>query len=1165
DPYDGNTRIKEFKMLVQALHDRGIAVVMDVVYNHTFVLEGSSLNLTTPNYYYRKSSAENYYNGSGLGNTLSSDKAMTSKFISDSLCHWVNEYHIDGFRFDLMGCHDYPNLATWRANLDKIDQRVLMYGEPWAGGDAGISNGATKANIKNLTRVGAFNEGYSDALKGNHELNTSAQKGFLQGQSDTEIRKAGAGQASDLAGAKVNQLINYTDNHDNLTLFDKILASTGASGYRTGKDGKVTNSTASLLTTNKTAVNSPSAAVLGQMKLALTSALTSQGIPFTVAGTEFCRTKYGDANSYRSEDAINAIDWNRAATYSEVANYYAGLVAIRKAFNAFTNTTSVSTTSVSGCTAWQISNSASGQWSKIIVALNNTSAAKSISCSGNWTVVANGTKAGTTSLGTASGSYSVPAYSGVVLVDSASFGNYKQPNPGTATVITEHYTRDSATGSYTKTKTETAKYKEGQTWRASKSLAILFDHNFDKVESTASGNATYGAVTAGSTTTVKFYYTRNIKSGYLTVNFFNTSGGARIKTPMKYRMRQGDAYSIPATNVMGYELDTTRYPAMTRGTFDADHPATFNFYYKKLTNNTTRVHYYIADTKFKSVTGTILCYAYDDDGNEPLGDWPSQTKGTAGLKNDDSMGSGWKYIDVPATSCYVMFHYNDMQVPGQGEKGYTVSGEAWIKSGIVSFNNKIVTSHIDLKTGKQVSADVSKQYTNVSSNQTYITTPVTTLGKKYYVPANATGFYESGVTNVVYLYEEQQQQPTQPPTQPPTKPVDNPTTPIGSGKLMGDADGDDEVTVLDATRIQRVLASLEQKNADYDIVGDVDQDGEVTILDATAIQRYKAGLSIGEQCKINVRVQGGADPTTSAPTTPVEQPTDPPAGKHTYSEFVAMFTALNDELAKYPASTYGSNPYYLAAYNAIMEYQSLVADPFASADKFDTAYDACSAAKDGLANISGGTDPTTHGDDPSGTTTIYFTNNKRWSNINAYVWGVSGEGTWPGESLSPIATNTFGEDIYEITLSLGDSVIFNGDEGQTTDIAVSSLTQNAVYCTDDIDDDGHYYYGEWTYTPGGDQPITGGGKMYMVPSTEWKSDGARFAAYFFGGGDPVWYNMKYAGDNLYSVDIPDGYTNIIFCRMNGATTENNWDNKWNQTDDLTIEDGGTYTVNGWEK
>lgn len=1102
DPYDGNTRIKEFKMLVQALHDRGIAVVMDVVYNHTFVLEGSSLNMTTPNYYYRKSSAENYHNGSGLGNVLSSEKAMTSKFISDSLCYWTNEYHIDGFRFDLMGCHDTTNLKKWRSALDKIDQRVLMYGEPWAGGqDNGISNGAAPGNIASMTRIGAFNQTYSDSLKGNHEINTSASKGFLQGQSDAEIKKAGAGQATYFSGAKINQFINYTDNHDNLTLFDKILASNGTSGFTAGKDGMA--GSRDLVTANKNAVNNPSAQALGQMKLALTSALTSQGIPFTVAGTEFCRTKYGDANSYRSSDAINAIDWTRADKYSEVANYYAGLVAIRKAYKALTDNTSDSTTTVNGCTAWQINNNASGQWSKMIVALNNTSAAKSITCSGSWKVIANGTKAGTTALADANGSYSVPAYSGVVLVDAASYGNYKQPNPGTATVITEHYTRDSASGSYTKVKTETAKYKEGQTWRASKNLNILFDHDFDKTESTASGNAAYGSVVAGSTTTVKFYYTRNIKSGYLTINFFNTSGGAKIKTPMKFRLRNGAPYAVPATSVMGYELDTTRYPAMTRGNFDADHPATFNFYYKKLTNATTRVHFYKTGTKFANAA-TILCYAYDDDGKEALGAWPNQTKGTAGMKNDTSMGAGWVYIDVPATSCYVMFHWDSIgQMPGQGEQGYSVSGEAWIKNGIVSFNNKIVTSHIDLKTGKQVSADVTKQYTNVSSNQTYTTSPVTTLNRKYYTPANASGYYEAGVTNVVYLYEDPAQQPTQPPTQPPV-PTQPPTPVPGSGKLMGDTDDDNVVSVLDATRIQRVLANLDKKTQYYDIVGDVDQDTNVTIVDATMIQRYMAGIKLPEKYKINVRIQN-EQPTTPAPTTPYIQPTDAPEPP--------------------------TDPYY--------------EDP---TDPQDPTYPV----------------------DPD-QVTIYFTNNKGWDAVYAYIWEDGGEGSWPGEELYSIATNDYGQNIYEVTLSSTANVIFNdgNDTGQTTDIRVGDLFENAIYCLDEMDESGHYLYGEWTYNPDdpgpGPGPQPGGGKMYMVPSSEWKSDGARFAAYFFGGNDPVWANMKYAGENLYSVDIPDGYTNIIFVRMNGATTENNWDNKWNQTADLSIEDGGTYTVNGWEQ
>ena len=1147
DPYDGNTRIKEFKMLVQALHDRGIAVVMDVVYNHTFVLEGSSLNLTTPNYYYRKSSAENYVNGSGLGNVLASEKKMCSKFISESLCYWVNEYHIDGFRFDLMGCHDIPNMKIWRQNLDKIDTRILMYGEPWGGtGEQGISNAISAANLSQLTRVGAFNQGYSDSLKGAHDL--PASKGFLNGQSDSEILKAAGGTASDFPGGKVNQFINYLDNHDNLTVFDKILASNGTTGYVTGKDGK-TSAGQSLYEKNKNAVNNPSSQVLGQMKVALASALTSQGIPFTVAGTEFCRTKYGDANSYRTPDQVNAIDWNRADTYSAIADYYAGLVAIRKAYAAFTDTTANQISTVSGCTAWQITNSKSGQWNKIIVALNNTSSAKSISLSGSWTVIANSTKAGTSSLGSASGSYSVPAWSAAILVDSSSFGNYSQPNPGVATVKTEHYTRDSETGSYTKVASETAKYKEGQTWRASKSLALLFDHKFDKFESTVSGK-TYGSVTAGATITVKFYYTRTIKSGYLTVNFKNTTNGERVKAPMKYRLRDGDPYSIPSTAVMGYEVDTTRYPANTIGTFDADNPAVFNFYYKALTNTTTRVHYYILDTKFKNIGGkTILCYAYDDDGNEPLGDWPSQTKGTAGMKKDTETGDGWYYIDVPATSCYVMFHENSIgQTPGQGEQGYTVSGEAWIKGGAVTFNNRIVTSHIELSTGNQLAPDVVKEYINVSSNTIYTTSADKNLKKKRDVitPANASGFYEAGVTNVVYLYEKENEDPGPGPGPEP-----------GDGSLMGDADLSGDITILDATFIQRVLAALETQNDESKKLSDVNNNGETDIIDANYIQRYLAALET-EGSLVGTKV-GGDEPGPGP---------DPGEDELSYTDFVEMYNSLSVEFAKYSERTYGSDPYYQAAKAALSTYRTLSMSGSAEPAEIKEGYDACKAALEGLDNAQPGDDP---GPDPGETVTIYFSNNKRWTSVCAYVWGASGEGTWPGDALYPIDTNNYGEEIYEVTVSTGDSIIFNGAEGQTVDIAVSELTQNAVYCLDEQDADDHYYYAEWTYTPGGDDPGPGpitptGSKMYMVPSSEWKQAGARFAAYFFEGETSfTWVNMKYAGENLYSVDIPQGYSQVIFVRMNGASTENNWNNKWNQTEDLPVSAGSTYTVVGWGK
>ena len=1143
DPYDGNTRIKEFKMLVQALHDRGIAVIMDVVYNHTFVLEGSALNLTTPNYYYRKASAENYHNGSGLGNVLASEKKMVSKYISDSLVYWVQEYHIDGFRFDLMGCHDIVNLKLWRSNLDKIDKRILMYGEPWAGGsDVGISNPAFASAIPSIERVGGFNQGFSDSLKGNHEKNTTAEKGFVSGASDAEILKAAAGQASDFPGGKVVQFINYTDNHDNLTLFDKILASNGAAGYRPGKDGTVSGTELSLYDMNKNAVNNPGVQVLSQMKLALTAALTSQGIPFTVAGTEFCRTKYGDANSYRSVDAINAIDWTRAQSYASVAEYYAGLIAIRRAVSAFTDTTSDSVSSVSGCTAWMITNSKSGQWNKVIVALNNSGSAKSISLSGNWVVVANGSSAGTTSLGNASGSYSVPAYSGVVLVDANSFGNYTQPNPGIASVKVEHYTRDSESGEYTKVLTETAKYKEGQTWRASKNLAILFDHNFDSVESTASGNATFGSVTAGASITVKYYYTRYIKSNYLTVNFYNTADNSRIKTPMKYRLRDGDPFSIPATGVMGYELDSTRYPANTIGVFDPDNPASFDFYYSKLTNDTSRVHFYKANTKFAS-SGTILCYAYDDNGIEALGAWALQTKKNAGMKADNSVkkadGSteeGWVYIDVPSTSCYVMFHYGDKQMPGQGEKGYKVAGEAWIRDGVVSFNNKIVTSHIELSSGKQLAEDVIKEYTSVSSNQIFTTSPKTDLNRKVVAPANASGFFEAGVTNVVYLYQDEEE------------PVP------GEGTLLGDADKDDRVTIIDVTVIQRVLADYDVESYDSK-AANVDGDRKVTILDANAIQRWVAGLDL-EGSKINTRV------TIS----------DDPVGEHTFDEFVTLYNNLSTALGNYPAKTYGNDPYYQAAAAALSTYRPLILNPLATPDEIDAAYDAVKAAYDGLSDIEY-IDP--HEDDPQPKESFLLTDNFGWGAAYVYAWDAAGQpisGEWPGAAQAETIINDFGETQFRCYIPEGAvGVILNNGTEQTEDI--TDFTYDGYWMDGTKNEKGHYLVTGWRSNPIDDEDHNHEpqGSFLLTDNFGW---GAAYVYAWDAEGNPIngaWPGASQAetiindyGETQFRCYVPDDAVGVILNNGGSEQTEDILDFTYKgYWMDGTKNEKGHYLVTGW--
>jgi len=1123
DPYNGNTRITEFKMLVQALHDRGISVVMDVVYNHTFVREGSQFSKLVPKYYYRMSNMNNnaYHNGSGLGNVLSSEKAMTRKFIQDSLVYWATEYHIDGFRFDLMGCHDVPSLKEWRSALDKVDSRILMYGEPWAGGsDNGISNAVSKSTLSQLTRVGAFNEGYSDALKGSHE--TATGTGFLNGGAATEILKAAGGTATDFSGAKVEQFINYTDNHDNWTLFDKILAANKTSGFKTAKDDPT------LYNTNKNIVDNPSAQVLGQMKVGLTSALTSQGIPFTVAGTEFARTKYGDQNSYRSPDNMNAINWTRAEKYADLANYYAGLVAIRRAVSAFGDATANAVSTVSGATAWQITNNKSGEWNKVIVALNNSSSAKSISLSGSWTVVANGTKAGTTSLGTASGSYSVPAWSSVVLVDSASFGNYTQPALGTAKVTVEHYTRDSASGSYSKALTETAVYKEGQTWRASKNLSILFDHDFTSVESTA-GNATSGKAVAGQNITVKFYYTRNIASAYLTVNFLNTSTNESVKTPMKYRLKNGDAYSIPATPVQGYELDTAKYPANSIGEFDASNPAVFNFYYKPLSNQTTKVHYY--NTAGWSY---VNCYAYDDQGNEALGSWATQSKKDRMTDDPDQDDPKWIVKDIPTTACYVMFHDATHQVPDQGEPGYAVAGEAWIKDGVVTFSCSVVTSHIDLKTGDVLSADVKKDYSNVGSNQVYTTSANTSLNRNYIAPALANGFYQPGVLNAVYLYTD-------------SKPV--------TDKLMyGDVDQDGYVTIMDVTVLQRAINKVTTLTEDQKTVSDVDASGSYDITDAVKIQRYLAEMKV--------------------PGSKVGQIVgETPVGDHTYEEFLTSYNNLTTELAKYPASQYGSDPYYQAASTAVNTYRATSMNPSADPDEIDAGYDACTAAAAGLKNIEIIIVPDKD----------YFllTDNFGWGTAYVYAWDANGNalnGEWPGASQAETITNDYGETQFKCYIPEGavGVILNNGNGAQTEDI--TDFSYDGYWMDGTQNDLGHYHVIGWNSDEPINDPTTptehqddpsdyflltdnfGWGTAYVYA---WDANGNALNGEWPGASQAETITNDY-GETQFKCYIPEGAVGVILNNGNGAQTEDITDFSYTgYWMDGTQNSLGHYIVTGW--
>ena len=323
DPADPLSRIREFKLLVMHLHRAGIRVVMDVVYNHTGASTDSNFNQLVPDYYYRQSEDGTFSNASACGNETASERYMMRKFMLESLQYWVREYHIDGFRFDLMGIHDIETMNTIAAKLKEMDSTICLYGEGWTAGPSPLPDSlkASKANTHLMKDIAAFSDDIRDGIKGSvFEYN---QTGFASGNSDAkESVKFGIVGAVDhpqVDYGQVNysrmpwanepgQSINYVSCHDNHTLWDKLLISReDASEHQR----------------------------IEMHKLANTIVLTSQGIPFLHAGVEFLRTKNGDHNSYESPDAINSIKWDRKAQFADVFEYYKSLIRLRKQHPAF--------------------------------------------------------------------------------------------------------------------------------------------------------------------------------------------------------------------------------------------------------------------------------------------------------------------------------------------------------------------------------------------------------------------------------------------------------------------------------------------------------------------------------------------------------------------------------------------------------------------------------------------------------------------------------------------------------------------------------------------------------------------------------------------------------------------------------------------------------------
>ncbi|MFT8350480.1 type I pullulanase [Clostridium saccharoperbutylacetonicum] len=330
DPFSGDKRIIEFKEMVKTLHKSGIRVVMDMVYNHTYKSHDSNLNLAVPNYYYRQDSYGNFSNGSGCGNELASERYMVRKLIVDSILYWAKEYHIDGFRFDLMGLHDIETIRMIRNELDKIDPSILIYGEGWTGGWTPLrgEDSAVKQNIVKFEdmQIAAFSDDTRDSVKG-HVFNIN-ERGYVNGRPGLEesIKFCIVGATGQVGinydrviysrwawANEPYQCINYISAHDNYTLWDKLY---------------MANSDSSL---NKR---------INMNKLAAAIILTSQGIPFFQAGEEFLRSKKNDDggfnhDSYNAPDRVNNLEWSRVEEYKEVVNYYRGLIKLRKKYKAF--------------------------------------------------------------------------------------------------------------------------------------------------------------------------------------------------------------------------------------------------------------------------------------------------------------------------------------------------------------------------------------------------------------------------------------------------------------------------------------------------------------------------------------------------------------------------------------------------------------------------------------------------------------------------------------------------------------------------------------------------------------------------------------------------------------------------------------------------------------
>ncbi|MFT6827822.1 MAG: pullulanase [Roseivirga sp.] len=414
DPYDGRTRIKEFKEMVQTMHKNGLRVVLDVVYNHTGQTEDSNFNQLVPFYYYRQNEKGGFSDAAACGNETASEREMMRKYMIESVVYWAKEYHLDGFRFDLMGIHDIETMNQISAELHKIDPSIFIYGEGWTAGSSPLpmEQQALKANTYKLDKIAAFSDDMRDGLKGSvfeekeggfasnrKGLKESVKFGIVASTEHPQVDYEAVNYSKAPWAAEPYQTINYVSCHDNNTLYDKL---------------KLSNEDAS------------EEEIIKMHMLAETAVLTSQGVPFLHAGMEMLRTKDGVENSYNSSDEINQIDWNRKTTYKSVFDYYQGIIALRKNHPAFRMMSKemiqehleFKETTDDNVIFYRLKDNANGdEWKEIIVLLNGSDLNKTIDMpKGNYTLVADGQKVDESGIRSYNnGVITIPAYTAFIL------------------------------------------------------------------------------------------------------------------------------------------------------------------------------------------------------------------------------------------------------------------------------------------------------------------------------------------------------------------------------------------------------------------------------------------------------------------------------------------------------------------------------------------------------------------------------------------------------------------------------------------------------------------------------------------------------------------------------------------------------------------------------